>query len=334
MADDDFDPIRIQWSEPLDRCFAKFDFWSDNSPRDPDGSIPIRGSVAFGVRRQKGKRDRAYAIGIKFAFLEIMEAECQFKQNMELQQQVQEGILKERATATDEGSLDFRGAAEVSAKAGARTANCATGLKTGGGYQKVKKTNSKREQQYELYRVRWVASGCEFGDRKQGNPYDDEGILRGIFLNGHWGDLVPKRGILRYGAEIKLLLPKGGLTVTPESKHISDRFPDAKQRQANDAFDALKSAVAGWVLETELSSCRRPKGYDNDRDELVLAHGKIAVELSTRKLLFERPENRVPLQQPAATALPPTDHLAEAPPRKRTRQPRVKCPPRLSSNEQ
>lgn len=329
MADDDFDPIQIKWSEPLDRCFAKFDFGSDNSPRDPDGSIPIRGSVAFGVRRQKGRRDRAYTIGIKFAFLEIREAECQFKQNMELQQQVQEGILKERATSTDAGGHDFCANAEASGSRSASTAKSAAGLKASGGYRKAKKTNSRREQQYEFYRVRWVASGCEFGDSRHGNPYNEAGILRGVFLDGNWGELVPNRGALRYGAEINLLLAKGGLTVTPESRHLSDRLPDAKQRQANDAFEALKSAVAGWVLENELSSRRRSKGYDNDRDELVLAHGKVAVDLSTLKPLLDRPQNPMLLPQPAATVLPPADHLAKAAPRKRTPQPR-KMPARAS----
>jgi hypothetical protein len=314
MPDEDFDPIKIKMSEALDRRFAKFDFAYDNSPRSQDGSVAVSCYVAFGERRQKGQKDRVYTIGIKFAFLDIMEVECLFQPNMELQEQLQKGMLKELTTSTSRRDHDVSlgGTASANADLHLRTPKSAVGIKAGGAYKSANNIDERREIQHERYRVRWVAGGCEFGERRQSVPYDPARVLRGYFLNGNWGRLVPSRGVPKYGAAITLVLPKGMLSVTPESESLTDLIPKAKQRQEDDAFNALKSAVAGWVLESELSSHPHPAGYNRDREELVLAHGQVVVDLSGVKLVAATSENPMLPPQAVAPALPAPEQ-SEAP---------------------
>ena len=85
---------------------------------------------------------------------------------------------------------------------------------------------------------------------------------------------------------------------------MADIVPNVEKRQRNDAFDGLKAAVAGWALESQLAVRSHPEGYDSNRDELVLAQGAIAVDLS-RLPKFSDPPPEAIAAAPAALAAAP-----------------------------
>jgi hypothetical protein len=281
MAMEEFDPITIKITTTFDRRFAQFYFASDNSPQEPDGSIPIRGQVSFGVRRQPGRNGRAYRIGVRSAFLEIKLVQCRFEPNLAREKKIQDGAYKERSSSERERGHEMNAGADASGSAALNAPKAGAGAKASAALRKKGKQSDKGERQFERYRLRWEAGGWRFGDMTHGDLYDPEGILRGPFLqDGDWGRLIPDRDAAKYGARIVLLVQEGMLAVTPESPHWMEKFIDQSERQEADAFNALKAAVAGWVLENELSTSSHPNGFDEEQKELVLARGDVAVDLS------------------------------------------------------
>lgn len=314
MDEDDFDPIRIDISEAFDARFAKFGFVSDNSPRAPDGSINLTGSVAFGGRRVKGSVDRYYNIGIKFAYLDIKETNCVFDRNMKLEEIVQKGMLKESLAERSQRERSAKVGGDASLRAGSTGAKPNAGLTASGKFGAENSIDQRSEIQHESYRVRWVARGCQFGERKYGNPYDPDGILEGVFLNGIWGRLLPNRHALQYGAQITLVIPKGKLSVTPEAWSIRDIIPTSNRDQQDDAFNALKSAVAGWAVEGSLAAHCHPEGYDSDAGELVLAAGVVAVDLRKfEQIAASGPDARLPASASIPEIAPPVPTEANTP---------------------
>ena len=193
MPDEPFDPIQIAMSQALDRRFARFDFATDNSPSDPDKSIPLRGSVEFGVRRQKGAR-RTYKIGIKCAFLEIEVENGRFEHNMKMQEQVQAGKLQESGETSRQQERKVGTNVRLEAETNALAVKASAVAKATGALEDARRSDETSKWQYDRYRVQWVAGGVRFGDF-DGDPYNRCALLVGVFLeNGNWGSIVPNRG--------------------------------------------------------------------------------------------------------------------------------------------
>lgn len=283
MKQSERDPIEILIADPLDRRFAGFYFSADNSPRDVDNSISINGRVEFGERNQSADGHRRHRIGVRGAFLEINAVRCNFEPNLKLQDQPQAGFFAEtqktkthQATKTGlnaaiKGKV-ARGDVDISASGSADASfNRSNGLE---------KTSERRDQ---IYRVRWEAGGCKFGDRTHGDPLESQGPLRGLFLNGAWGRLMPHRGETQYGARFTLLVQKGNLFVERLDPSMLDLMP-FKRSPEDSAFEALKSEVSAWYVEQQLTG--QANGFDKERAELVLAHGAVSVNLGA----FDPPE--------------------------------------------
>lgn len=196
VEDDEIDPINIRMSQALDRRFARFDFASDNSPQSEGGSVAINGSVAFGIRHQTSPSGRMYTISIRGAFLEIIEHKCRFERNMDLQEKVQKGALIEKSKSTEHDDREV--GLNVNSNANQKVIARDWGVKGSltGKYKRKLSDENKTELQYELFRVRWEAGGCRFGDSHRGDPYSPDGTLKGVFLNGTWGHLIPNRAEL------------------------------------------------------------------------------------------------------------------------------------------
>lgn len=205
MNDEDFDPIDITMSRALDRRFARFDVVSDNSPKNPDDGVDINGSVSFGVRRQAGGSGRLYEIGVKCAFLEIVEANCSFKPDSAVQEILQKGKVSARSSSSR--SKDHDVSAEAGANADLTDPAGAGRAKGVGRYRRSKKSEERQERQYEVRRVYWTSGGCQFGERGKGDPFHSDGVLDGVFLNGKWGRLTPGRKVDGYAVRFTLLLP-------------------------------------------------------------------------------------------------------------------------------
>lgn len=304
MAEQEFDPIKIKITTTLDRRFAQFYFASDNSPQEPDGSIPIRGQVSFGVRRQPAQQGRAYIIGVRSAFLEIQLSGCRFEENPKHEEKVQDGSFKEHALSERETGHDINAGAEASIKAELSSLKGGVGAKADAKMRHKGTRSEKGERQFECYRLRWEAGGWRFGDMTRGDFYEPDGILRGAFLrDGDWGRLIPDRDTTKYAARMLLLVQDGMLSVTPEATHWTEIVSDQDEAPEADAFNALKAAVAGWVVENELSSVSHPQGFDCERRELVLARGDVTVDLSDLKARTEPPK-KLALKEKASARKP------------------------------
>jgi hypothetical protein len=286
MIDDErIDPIKISIDISMDRNLASFNFGSDNSPKNSNNFVPLRGRVNFGdINRTIGKRD--YKIAICNAFLEIKTRNCNFENNLSVNMQAQKPKTSQKTTIKQENKarLDLRMGANLSPLSPSLDTNAA--LAFGKGSQQ---TNTL-EQQFALYRVHYTSGGFKFGDDKHGDLYHEGGCLAGDYMiNSDWGNLVPNPGELKYGALLRLAIRKGGLSVTRNDSRIYDsaldKLTDAKSEQQNAGFELLKSLVAGWVLQNDLQIKNMNNGYDEIRGELVLATGTILVNLKEFSLL-------------------------------------------------
>ena len=283
MKQSERDPIEILIAKPLDKRFAGFYFSADNSPRDVDNSISISGRVEFGERHQSADGDRRYRIGIRGAFLEINAVQCIFDPNLKLQDQPQAGVIAESLktkthqatkaglTAAIKGKV-ARGDVDLSAFGSAKAA-----------FDRSNGSEKTMERSDQIYRVRWEAGGCKFGDRIHGDIFEPQGPLRGLFLNGTWGRLTPHRGSTRYSSRFTLLVQKGNLFVERLAASVRDLIP-FKPSPEDRAFEALKSEVSAWFVESQLTG--PANGFDKEREELVLAQGEVSVNLGA----LEAPE--------------------------------------------
>lgn len=279
MAGESDDPIQLRIPAPFDRRFARIAFDAGNAPRDPDGAVALRGSVAFGDRLLTAASGRSYRVGAGFAILLIEEAECDYAPNVSLEQKLQEGRFKE--TRAYKATRACSAGAKAGGKAGAQ------GLDGGAQAQAAASAQAShalsRETVHEVHRLRYVAGGWEFGDVAHGDRLSAEGVLKGLFLDGIWGSLRPQAGAQTYGAQVRLVLPKGGLRVVSHDETLTERLGDGLRggdaRRRGDAFDLLKDRVAGWAAESALEAAEAGGCYDAARQELTLAHGAVAVDL-------------------------------------------------------
>jgi hypothetical protein len=283
MKQSERDPIEILIADPLDRRFAGFYFSADNSPRDIDNSISINGRVEFGERHQSADGDRRYRIGIRGAFLEVNSAQCNFEPNLKLQDQSQEGFFAETQKTKTHQAIKAGLTAAIKGKVARGDVGISASGSADAGFDRSNGSEKTMKRSYQIYRVRWEAGGCKFGDRTHGDPLESQGPLRGLFLNGDWGRLMPHRGETQYGARFTLLVQKGNLFVERLETSIWDRLT-LKPSPEDCAFEALKGEVSAWYVEQQLTG--QADGFDKERAELVLAQGAVSVNLGA----FDPPE--------------------------------------------
>lgn len=269
MNNSDKDPISLDIGRTLDQRFADFGISTDNLPSSADGSVKIHGFADFAVRRQLGKSNRAYILGIRSAFLEIRTMNCDFHPNPEMDDCLQKGKFSEKNQKKQEDKRDW------SIKAVTKVSQEITGATASGGagFSNEKHAKTDLTFQYSEYRVRWEAGGWRLGDIVHGDRLDRDGILRGRFLRGLWGTLLPSRGTSEYGAVFRLLLQKGSISIIPEEWELNDYYPGSKRKNEDDAFQGLLRASAEWLIEDDV------KKFDSGRSELLLGFGHIHVDL-------------------------------------------------------
>ncbi|WP_139017488.1 hypothetical protein [Bradyrhizobium sp. STM 3809] len=243
----------------------------ENRPKEPTMSLTLKGHIALGESSIQGLSGRPYRIAVRQAFLAVLPSTgCQFDPNPAIDDFVQRGRLVDQRISGTEGDISFGG--DVS------TSNKGVVVRAKGALQRHQKR--KVDTHVDRVRARYVAGGFRIGENTGGDPVSSSDILDGTYLRGLWGELHPSSSVRQYGILLKLLVPDGMLSVTPLHHKMSDRFPTAKKKSHNDGFDALKRAVAGWVIERHLRSANATDGYDKERNELLLCQAELDVDLS------------------------------------------------------
>jgi hypothetical protein len=295
------DPILIRMTEALDKRFAGFYFSSDNSPRDPDNSISINGRVEFGERNQSAD-GRCYEIGIRGAFLEVSAIQCTFEPNLKLQDQPQEGFIAESLKTKKSNTKKRELTVGIGGKVAQAGAEGSVHGSAEASFDKLDGSERISEHREQIYRVRWEAGGWKFGDRAHGDVFEPQGLLHGLYLNGNWGRLMPHRGKTQYGARFTLLVQKGNLSVERPDPSVRDLIP-FKRSPEDCAFEALKSEVSAWFVESQLT--RPANGFDKERAELVLAQGAVSVNLGAFDPREVQEKSGALVEVPTTLALPP-----------------------------
>lgn len=280
------DPITI--AEPravLNGRLANLYFRPENSPRDPDQSVSISGSVKFGVVEIPNMTSGyVYEIGIRRALLCIETINCQFDCNSIVEVISQPGSYSEDFS----GGQSVQGKMAAKAKGGVVASTMRFGASASAEFEAAgsaaTQSTIKRKGKPQIRQIFWTAGGCQFGDRETGNPLDRDGLFEGEFLKGEWGRLVPNPDKFEYSATFRLVVSPRGLSVTrkgnppPAPKQsrwgrIFKRRAASQPKPSDSAFDALRQSVAAWMLEENIKLA-------SDLDELVLVQSDVSVDLS------------------------------------------------------
>jgi hypothetical protein len=269
------DPIQLQPPACFDGRFARLTLSVENAPREGDGAAVLRGSVLFGERSHVAPSGVVYRLGVKFAGLFIEEAHCDYRANRDLQERTQDGQFRQKESQSAKRSWGASGKVSGGLKglSGGMSATGAAEMEAGA------QTREESERRFACHRQRIVSGGWELGDRALGDPLERDGLIKGVFLSGVWGELAPLRGEMKFGARIRLTLPRGGLVVLDHGESgfasVADRLAMKSPEEARRAraFSALKCAVAGWGAEDMIAG-------DEARGEITLAHAAVAVDLT------------------------------------------------------
>lgn len=280
MSDDEVSPIRIAVANPLDQYMARLSFKTDNNcPNSADNSVDVRGSVDFGIARQMGKSGRTYEIGAREAFLEIVGKNCDFHPNPEMEKRVSDHEYQETVTSKKHVRKKVGGLFGLKVPALAQQASLDASVSGNIDSERDHDVIAKRD--YYFFWQHWMSCGFQIGDAGGKKPEILSAAITGRFLSGIWGCVKPFHRANSYYVEVSLLLSPEALTVVPTTYRPKDIFGLRNKLRPDDAFAALKSAVAAWVVAEELQLQNRAGGFDNQRNQLVIAHGRIDVNLSS-----------------------------------------------------
>ncbi len=306
IEDEASDPIKIELSPAMDRRLAQLNFSSDNSPRDPNNATPLRGAVSFGTKYLRSNNSRNYQIKIRSAFLNIVEKNCRFVRNENVDKKIQNSKYEEVKITKEKEKMTSESGVELSTTQLKFKGNLGIGGKLTNNTEIMVDTR----QQYDVYIQRWASGGFEIGDPSVGDPRERDGCLKGDFMSGvGWGELVPDRHAQQYGALVQVLIRKGGLSVELEKAPFFDGINLSRSGQNDEAFDLLKSAVASWAVENQLVSGQLVSGqfkdgHNENSNELVLAEGKIHVDLTQLVPLLDSAAYTPQIESKERKALP------------------------------